>query len=224
MAIIVIIEVIACMKKGIIFDLDGTLWDSAKIVVKAFNDEIKNYDDVDYTLTEEVLKSQMGKTAEDISKVFFPNTSRERAMELMKICDNRECRYLSEYGGKLYPNLEKTLGELTEKGITLYIVSNCGEDYIEAFFKAHNLSKYFADTECHGGTGLSKGENIKLIFERNGLDNAVYAGDTQGDCDAAHFAGLPFVWAEYGFGKVNDADYTIDCIGKILEIADNILK
>ena len=224
MAIIVIIEVIACMKKGIIFDLDGTLWDSAKIVVKAFNDEIKNYDDVDYTLTEEVLKSQMGKTAEDISKVFFPNAPRERAIELMEICNERECRYLSEYGGKLYPNLEKTLGELTEKGITLYIVSNCGEDYIKAFFKAHNLAKYFTDTECHGGTGLSKGENIKLIYERNNLDRAVYAGDTQGDCDASHFAGIPFVWAEYGFGHVNSADYTINRIDDILKIAENIFR
>lgn len=212
------------MKNGIIFDLDGTLWDSAETVTRAFNDEIKIYDDVDYTLTEEVLKSQMGKTAEDISKVFFPNASRERAMELMKICNERECRYLSEQGGKLYPELEKTLQELMKRDISLYIVSNCGEDYIEAFFKAHKLGKYFADTECHGGTGLSKGENIKLIFERNNLDRAVYAGDTQGDCDASHFAELPFVWAEYGFGEVSDADYTINGIGEISELADNLFK
>lgn len=212
------------MKNGIIFDLDGTLWDSVATVTKAFNDEIKNYDDVDYTLTEEVLKSQMGKTAEDISKVFFPNASKERAMELMEICSERECRYLSEQGGKLYPELEKTLKELIKRDISLYIVSNCGEDYIEAFFKAHKLGKYFADTECHGGTGLYKGENIKLIFERNNLDRAVYAGDTQGDCDASHFAGLPFVWAEYGFGKVNGAAYTIKCISEILNLAENIFK
>lgn len=37
------------------------------------------------------------------------------------------------------------------------------------FFKAHKLDKYFIDYECPGRTGLPKGENIKLIVERNNL-------------------------------------------------------
>ena len=48
------------MKNGIIFDLDGTLWDSSFEVVRGFNDELKLHPDADYVLTEEILKSQMG--------------------------------------------------------------------------------------------------------------------------------------------------------------------
>ncbi|MBP5792253.1 MAG: HAD family hydrolase, partial [Spirochaetaceae bacterium] len=62
---------------------------------------------------------------------------------------------------------------------------------------------------CNGDTGLLKDENIKLIVKRNGLKSPVYVGDTQGDADACAKAGVPIVYASYGFGKVKSPDYTI---------------
>lgn len=210
------------MKNGIIFDLDGTLWDSAEQVVRGFNDEIKNHPDTDYVLTEEMLKSQMGKTAPEISKVFFPNLPEERALELMSLCAKRERSYLAQYGGKLFPNLEKTLVKLKEMNFQLYIISNCECGYIETFMKVHKLENYFDDIECHQNTGLSKGENIKLLSKRNNLDNAIYVGDTQGDCHATRFAGIPFVYAKYGFGSVDNADYIINTFSEIVDVAKKV--
>lgn len=208
------------MKNGIIFDLDGTLWDSSFEVVRGFNDELKLHSDVDYVLTEEILKSQMGKTAPEIAKVFFPNLPEDRAMELMALCAKRERGYLAENGGKLFPDLEKTLIELKKRGFCLYIISNCECGYIETFLKAHNLDSFFDDIECHENTGLSKGENIKLMLERNNLDKAVYVGDTQGDCNATLFAGIPFVFAEYGFGNVDRPDYVIHTFSDIIKVVE----
>ncbi len=212
------------MKKGIIFDLDGTLWDSASVVVQGFNDEIKLHSDTDYVLTEEILKSQMGKTAPQIAKVFFPDLKEERALELMALCAKREREYLAERGGKLFDKLEETLIELKNKGYLLYIISNCECGYIETFMRVHKLEKYFEDTECHENTGLSKGENIKLMIERNSIDKAIYVGDTQGDCDATRFAGIPFVFADYGFGNAENPDYTIYKFEEIIEVAGKILN
>lgn len=210
------------MKKGIIFDLDGTLWDSSFQVVRGFNDELKLHSDVDYVLTEEILKSQMGKTAPEIAKVFFPDLPEKRAMELMALCAKRERGYLAEYGGKLFADLEKTLIELEKRGFHLYIISNCECGYIETFMQVHKLDKYFEDIECHENTGLSKGENIKLMIERNTIDKAVYVGDTQGDCNATRFAGIPFVYAEYGFGCVDDPDFVIHTFGEILDVVEDV--
>lgn len=211
------------MKKGIIFDLDGTLWDSASVVVQGFNDEIKLHSDTDYVLTEEVLKSQMGKTAPQIAKVFFPDLKEERALELMALCAKREREYLAERGGKLFDKLEETLIQLKSKGYMLYIISNCECGYIETFMRVHKLEKYFEDTECHENTGLSKGENIKLMIERNAIDKAIYVGDTQGDCIATRFAGIPFVFAEYGFGNAENPDYTIHSFNEVAKIAEKAL-
>ena len=76
--------------------------------------------------------------------------------------------------------------------------------------KIGKLDKYFTDYECPGRTGLSKGENNKLIIERNNLKNPVYVGDTEGDAESAKAAGIPFVFAKYGFGNVKEYQYAIN--------------
>ena len=78
--------------------------------------------------------------------------------------------------------------------------------YIEAFLEAHGLASYFADYEHPGRTGLSKGENIRLVMERNGVRHGVYVGDAQVDLEGARFARIPFLWARYGFGSVTGYD------------------
>lgn len=100
----------------------------------------------------------------------------------------------------------------------LFIVSNCQEGYIEAFYNYHQLETYFIDYENPGRTGLSKGENIKLIIERNQLKSPVYIGDTLGDQQAAKAAGIPFVYANYGFGEVEEYDYIIHSLRELQTI------
>ena len=63
------------------------------------------------------------------------------------------------------------------------------------------VSPVASDFECFGHTGFSKGKNISLIIERNGIKKPVYLGDTQGDYEACKEAGVPFIFASYGFGK-----------------------
>ena len=84
-------------------------------------------------------------------------------------------------------------------------MSNCQKGYIEAFLDHYGLWDYIEDMECFGNNHLQKGENIRLVAERNQLDAAVYVGDIQGDYDASVQAGAGFVHAAYGFGTI-DAD------------------
>ncbi|MBQ9673804.1 MAG: HAD family hydrolase, partial [Ruminococcus sp.] len=100
----------------------------------------------------------------------------------------------------------------------LFIVSNCQTDYLNAFFTAHQLKEYFTDYECSGNTGLPKSENIKLIVKRNNLKKAFYVGDTELDGESAHVAGIPFVLADYGFGKCKEYEYIIETFSDLLRI------
>ena len=72
----------------------------------------------------------------------------------------------------------------------------------DAHIQAHGLGGYFTDYEDPGRTGKPKGDNIRLVMERNGLKQPLYIGDTQGDWNAACQAGAPFLHAAYGFGRV----------------------
>ncbi len=211
------------MKKGIIFDLDGTLWDSSEQVAGAWSETLKNRPETDKQVTGEDLRGYMGKTLEAIANLMLPELPKKLRMEIMKECCDNEEQYLRKVGGRLFPNLEKELKRLCGK-YSLFIVSNCQSGYIETFLEYHKLGKYFADFECPGGTGLGKGENIKIVMERNGIEKAVYVGDTQGDCDSADFAGIPFIHAAYGFGSINRAVPAVHSFSEIFDAAGNIMS
>ena len=63
-----------------------------------------------------------------------------------------------------------------------------------------------------------KGDNINLLIRRNHLLNPIYVGDTDKDREASEYAGIPFVFASYGFGNVTNYDYKIDDISEMLTI------
>ncbi|RPJ94027.1 HAD family hydrolase [Rummeliibacillus sp. TYF005] len=197
---------------SIIFDLDGTIWDSIDTVLLAWNDVVK-----EKKLTREDFEGTMGLQMDDISRKLFPNLDYQTRTKIIKQCFEIEGEYIEEYGGELYENVEAVLNKLFKK-YKLFIVSNCQQGYIDGFFKYHQLDKYFLDYEIPSRTGLAKGENIKLIMERNNLSKPVYIGDTEGDLKASSYAGIPFVFAKYGFGDVTDYDYVIEKFDDLLEL------
>ena len=193
---------------GIIFDLDGTLWDATV----AFYDSWKEYltgQGVAFDHSLEDVKACMGLPMTEFFARLYPDMPGERQDVLREGVLAYENRYMERVGGVLYPKLKDTLEVLSEK-FPLMIVSNCQDGYIEAFFKAHDTGRYFADWESFGRTGLLKADNISLVVERNHLNHPVYVGDVQGDADASHAAGVPIIYASYGFGEITDAEEKID--------------
>lgn len=205
------------MKKGIIFDMDGTLWDSAENVAKSWNLAISTYSGYEKTLTAEDIQRVMGKTMDAIADILFAELSREDRMELLATCCEMENDYLREHGGILYEGVRETLAKLRERGYHLSIVSNCQAGYIEAFLDYYKLWDAIRDKQCYGDNLLPKGENIRLVADRNGLDAAIYVGDIQGDYDASQAAGVDFIHAAYGFGTI-DAD--VPAIHTFAELAE----
>eukprot|EP00130_Batrachochytrium_dendrobatidis_P008629 XP_006683504.1 hypothetical protein BATDEDRAFT_93263 [Batrachochytrium dendrobatidis JAM81] len=156
-----------------------------------------------------------------VGEKLLPELEKDMRAEVIQACCDLENGYLTTQGGILYENVERTL-EILSKQYKLFIVSNCQDGYIEAFYKYHGLEKYFIDYENPGRTGLSKGENIKLVMERNQLENPVYVGDTVGDQQAAKQAGIPFIFATYGFGEATDYEYHIDRFDVLVDTINKI--
>ena len=187
---------------GILFDLDGTLWDAVEGICRGWNDGFVECG-LEPRLTVPQLRACMGLLMEDIAARILPEIRDPAArMAVMEVCYRHQLAYLAERGGTLYPGVEETLAARAER-FPLCIVSNCQDGYIQDFLDFADMRGLFGDFESAGGTGLSKGENIKLVIERNSIDKAVYVGDTQGDLDSADFAGIPFIRAAYGFGQMN---------------------
>ncbi len=202
---------------SIIFDLDGTLWDSVDSVRDSWNQTLRQYPQISKTLTTEDLQSVMGLVVEDLSQKLFGEAGERLALEIGIRCCAEENEYIRENGANVYPGLRETLEKL-RKHHSLYIVSNCQEGYIESFFAVSGLQHLFTDYECSGSTGFRKDKNIALIVKRNHLQRPVYVGDTQGDLNAARAAGVRFLWASYGFGTVDDP--LIRAVKDIRELPD----
>lgn len=209
------------MRKAVIFDLDGTLWDSSEQVYQIWN-RVFAREGSSIRFVREDMGQFMGKTTEEIGRMLFPEKSSEYQKRIMDACTEEEVVFLRQNGAILYEGLEETLREL-KKNYDLYIVSNCQDGYVDAFLEAHRLGRYFKDIEMSGRTKKAKGENIRLIIERNLIEKSVYIGDTEGDEKAARFARIPFIYAGYGFGKAAAPDAVICRLTDLPAVLNDIL-
>jgi len=206
---------------SIIFDLDGTLWDARENVCASWNVVLAERWPELGKLTTEQFSAQMGKLMPDIGRSLFPQLTPEQSDAVVDACGLFENDYVAEHGGVLYENIGQTLAQLSEK-YRLFVVSNCQSGYIEAFFKAHGLGKYFTDIECFGNTLLTKAENIRLVVERHDLKAPVYVGDTALDGKSAAEAGVPFIWAAYGYGQAEGYVGRIDIPAQLIGVCDEL--
>lgn len=190
---------------GVIFDLDGTLWDTTATTLTAWEHVSKLEPLLQPAPTLEQIKGVMGMASDELMATLFPKLPAERREEFFEVGCAETNAYLAKHGGTLYDGIKELLEKLSRR-MKLFIVSNCDADYIPAFYSGNGLSEYFADYECVGRTGLPKSENIKLVVERNELKNPVYVGDTALDYRSATSAGVPFIFASYGFGHVEGTE------------------
>lgn len=207
-------------RAGILFDLDGTLWDTSGEIVPIWNTVLTRRGLNPITTSD--MAGYMGKTPDAIASLMLPDLPHDTAMAVLQECFAEEQVYLSRHGGVLYRDVEATLTELQQQ-FGLYIVSNCDSGYLDAFFTAHGLRHYFDDFATHGDTGLSKADNIRLMMERHHLTQAVYVGDTELDKISAESAGVPFIFAAYGFGHIEDAAYQIEQFSDLLNVVQQFI-
>ena len=199
----------------IIFDLDGTLWDSTVPIAESWNILIKREMGRDEGLTPADIMRNQGKTMDRIADDLFGYLPPDERYALARKCEVFENEYITESGATLFEGVEETLAGMMDMGVKMAVVSNCQEGYIKAFLDSMDMWKYFVDYEEWGRTHLSKADNIKLVMDRNNEEKSIYVGDIQADADSAHAAGVPCICAEYGFGEICDAEGRINSFGEL---------
>ena len=207
-------------KRNLIFDVDGTIWDTTPLVAEAWNEGLRIEMGYEACITTKILKKEFGKTMEVIAQDLFGAFLPEDQARAMQICVEYEERFLEKNTKDLtYPGVRETFAALAARGDKLFIVSNCQLGYIELCMEKVGLTTYVTDHLCYGDTLRGKAANIRELMRRNGLSEAFYIGDTMGDYEASVEAGVPFIHARYGFGVVPEAKRSI---GEIRELLDEV--
>lgn len=209
-------------KQGILFDLDGTLWEVIDATYESANEVAKKHNLKE--VTRQTVCNTFGLNSRDSAKSYFPYLEIEEAEAMLNEISSVNVKRLEKYGGNVYKNVESTLTRLIEN-YEIYIVSNSGhKTYIEAFLTSSGLEKYFKDYIAASEQKLSKSEAIKKVIKEYELTKYVYVGDTAKDLEASNDAEVPFVQAKYGFGEDLKTKYFINDISELPIVVQKILK
>ena len=204
--------------ESLIFDIDGTLWDSRALVAEGYNIQLKAEGLDHLCVTAEELKPLFGKVMTEIADVILASIDPKDRYDLMERCMETENKYLFENECKIgYPGILETVQELA-KHYRLFIVSNSQCGYPELCMDKLGLTPYIEGHMCFGDTGTSKGKTIRTLMQKHNIENCAYIGDTQGDYEATVEADVPFIWATYGFGTPDGYTAKIDSFADLLNL------
>ena len=204
--------------ESLIFDIDGTLWDSRELVAEGFNIQLRKEGFDHLCVDAEILRPLFGKSITEFADAMLPSIPALERYELMERCMKTEQEYLFANECSIgYPKVKETLRELSKKH-RLFIVSNAERGYPKLCIDKLGLGEYIQGHMCFGDTGTSKGKTIRTLMRKHNIESAIYIGDTQGDLEACREAGIPFIFCTYGFGQAESYDAKIDSIDELLTL------
>jgi len=209
-------------KKAIFFDLDGTLWNAINEIKDSWNITMKSLNKP-YRFDYELIKSTMGLTPEETTKLLYKDLPLDEGLKLFKTCFKEQLIYLSKNPGQLYQDEIQVLNELSSKYL-LYIVSNSDKGYIDNYLNGYNLKNIFKGYLCAGDTGLDKGQNIVYLKSKENIDEVIYVGDTKKDLIESNKAKVKFIHAQYGFGIIDNDENFIKSLDELPAIVDILFK
>ena len=209
-------------RQGIIFDLDGTLWDVADVTHMSANQVSKKYGLS--PVSKKAVLDSFGLPKEGSAKNFFPDLPLSISLPYTEEIISSNIDNLFEFGGKLYPGVIETL-EVLNKDYDLFIVTNSPfRRYAESFIASTKTAGCFKEYYSAGELGLTKAQAIKKVVLHFALQKAVYVGDTETDFISSKEAGVEFVFADYGFGNVADAKFRISALSELPSVIERVFK
>lgn len=204
----------------IIFDLDGTLWDTISTTTKATIDILER-EEIKFNFDTNIISKSMGLAFSDVAKMYFPTLEKEKREYLLNEIIKRNVEIIKSEGADIYEGVCEVIRNLSQKH-KLAIITNNKDDYVKAFFKASGLEPYFSDYMGAATYEISKGEAIKRMVEKHNEPTSFYVGDIKKDMIAANEAGIGFIHAKYGFEPMLNCPQAIENISDLPKLLDNI--
>lgn len=199
---------------SIIFDLDGTLWDTLSSCTEGWNDGLKSLG-IPKSITTDDLKKVIGNPWNICAEMLFPDLIKKHT-NLFKTLDDYERKTITNKGSIFYDGMTDSIRILLNH-YNLFIISNCQKWYLKEFLKQSQIEKYLQDYNCFGISQNPKSEMIKNMVQKHSLLKPVYIGDTAGDQKATELADIDFIHAAWGYGKAEKECLSFDSFTELTD-------
>ena len=212
------------MLKLLIFDLDGTLTDTAQDIADAINYALKPFSPKIYSVEE--TKAMVGSGISKLLESLLPNKDAISKEAVTK-------RFLEYYANhlldntKVYPHVKETLSKLS--GYKKAVVSNKRELFSKTILDRLGISEFFDIIFGSDSVPEKKPSPVpilKLLEISNVTRNeALIIGDSNYDIESGRAAGIKTVAVTYGFRSrevLKDADFIIDSFNELLNVITQI--
>ncbi len=199
----------------ILFDLDGTLWDASTASANGWNAALNSAGLLNVVVSPQDIKMVSGRPFLECVKILLPDIPITDSRDLIKAIGSHEKSRVDSLGGTPYPDVVDGIADLAER-YELFLVSNCQDWYLDAFWQHVPVKRFFRASDCYGRSRVSKSRMIERIVGNYALEKPIYVGDTVGDEQAAHSAKIDFGYAAYGFGESENPTAIFQSFGDLV--------
>lgn len=210
------------MSQAIIFDMDGTLFQTDKILELSLEDAfdyLREQGQWDTETPIDQYREIMGVPLPKVWEALLPNHSLEVREQTDAYFLERLLENIKSGKGALYPNVKEVFSYLVDHNYYIFIASNGLKEYLEAIVSYYHLDQWVTETfSIQQIDSLHKSDLVKRVMEKHQVTNAAVVGDRLSDIKAAKDNGLVSIGCNFDFAREDElaqADMVIDDLSEL---------
>jgi len=213
--------------RAVLFDMDGTLLQTEKLAVPAFQRTFAELRERGLwdgpTPADDRFTHVLGMTLEQLWKTLLPGADEKTHHIADELLLHYEKELLQEGITDLYPGVREQLTAMHQRGIALFVASNGLEEYIDAICEQYRIKPLFTDLYSAGRFHTkSKTDLVAKLLHDYQVKEAVMVGDRRSDMDAGKDNGLLTIGCDFGFAKPGELDRADVIIRRFTELSDHL--
>lgn len=211
--------------KSFIFDMDGTLFQTDKILELALDDtfdRLRTLNLWESGTPIEKYREIMGVPLPKVWEELLPEHSLEIRKEANEFFHERLIWNIQNGNGALYPNVEHLFDHLKNEGHAIYIASNGLTAYLAAIVEFYQLDRWVTETfSIEQISSLNKGDLVESIIHKYGITDGAVIGDRLSDINAAKANKLTAIGCRFDFAQEEElakADFVIEDLVELVTV------
>lgn len=208
--------------QAVIFDMDGTLFQTDKILEVSLEDAFNHLASLgkwEGAIPIDTFREMMGAPLPEVWETLIPNQPVELREQINDYFQERLVKNINNGKGALYPHVEDTFAHLKNSGLSIFIASNGVPQYLRAIVRYYHLDNWVTETfSIEQITSFHKSDLVKTILTKYEIEEAVVVGDRLSDIKAAKDNGLTAVGCNFDFAKPDELSQADFIINDLLEL------